>query len=231
MGGFDSSNEAKKRVAIEAARMVVDGQVVGLGTGSTTAYAIAELGRRIQEERLAVVGIPTSHSAAILARRAGIPLRTLDEVSTVDIAIDGADEVDPHRNLIKGGGGAHTREKVIASCAERFVVVVDESKIVPKLGVEFPVPVEVIPMAVTPVTRRLDALGGRPLLRMAERKDGPVISDEGNLIVDVQFDGIENPAVLEREIHAIPGVLENGLFVGLATLILVGSAEGIRTIS
>jgi ribose 5-phosphate isomerase A len=200
--------------------MVRTDQVVGLGTGSTAAHAIEELGRRVREEGLRIVGIPTSYQAARLARDRGIPVRSLDDVDGLDIAIDGADEVDPARNLIKGGGGAHTREKVIASAAKLFVVVVDESKLVRRLGQRTAVPVEVIPMALAPAVRRLRALGGIPELRTGLRKDGPVITDEGNLLLDVRFDGIADPATLEGAINAIPGVLDNGLFVGLAGLVL-----------
>ena len=229
----DSDRPAKRRAGIEAASVVRDGQVVGLGTGSTAAEAIIELGRRVREEGLSIVGIPTSFSAAMLAGEHGIPIRTLDDVTGIDIAIDGADEVDPYRNLIKGGGGAHTREKVIASNAVTFILVVDSSKLVEKLGERCPVPVEVISMARSPVMRRLEALGGKPALRMSVRKDGPVITDEGNMIIDVKFDGITDPAKLEKQINAIPGVVENGLFVGMADLVLVGvpGEDAVRRIS
>jgi ribose 5-phosphate isomerase A len=222
MNQQDPSQLAKQRVGIEAASVVRDGQIVGLGTGSTAAVVIVELGRRVREEGLSIVGIPTSFSAAMLATKHGIPIQTLDDVTGIDIAIDGADEVDPHRNLIKGGGGAHTREKVIASNAVTFVVVVDSSKLVEKLGEDSPVPVEVISMARSPVMRRLEALGGKPVLRMSTQKDGPVITDECNMILDVKFGGIDDPAKLDRQINAIPGVVENGLFVGMADLVLVG---------
>jgi ribose 5-phosphate isomerase A len=229
----DPNREAKRRTAIEAASLVRTDQVVGLGTGSTAAYAIVELGRRIRDEHLRIVGIPTSYSAAHLARANGVPIRTLDDVETIDLAIDGADEVDPHRNLIKGGGGAHTREKVVASAAKLFVVVVDESKVVRSLGERMPVPTEVIPMAVSPAMRRLRDLGGNPELRMGLRKDGPVVTDEGNLILDVRFVSIPDPGEMERRINMIPGVLDNGIFVGIAGLVLIGvpGAAEIRRLS
>ena len=232
MDTTDPKALTKQRVGVEAARMVVDGAVVGLGTGSTSAFAIEELGRRIREEGLSIVGIPTSYSAAMLAQKAGIALRTLDDVDHIDIAIDGADEVDPHKNLIKGGGGAHTREKVIDYLADLFVVVVDDSKLVRQLGETFPVPVEVLPMAVSPVLRRLKGLGGEPAVRMAVKKDGPVITDQGNLIVDVRFVGIADPVALESAINNIPGVVENGIFTGAADVILIGvsSTSEIRRI-
>ncbi|MBD3161868.1 MAG: ribose-5-phosphate isomerase RpiA [Candidatus Eisenbacteria bacterium] len=229
----DPVRSAKRRAGEEAAARVRDGHVVGLGTGSTAAEMIRALGRRVRDEDLTIAGIPTSFSAAMLARAAGIPLRSLEDVEGIDLAIDGADEVDPHRNLIKGGGAAHTREKVIAEAAVTFLVVVDESKLVSRLGEKTPVPVEVIPMALPFVLRRLRQLGAEPLLRMAERKDGPVVTDEGNLIVDARFGPIEDPASLERAIDRIPGVLESGLFVGMAETVLVGvpGQDEVRQIS
>jgi len=226
MGATDLKVLSKQRVGIEAARLVQNGSVVGRGTGSTAAFAIEELGRRIREERLSIVGVPTSFSASMLARKHGVPVGTLDDVDRIDVAIDGADEVDPAKNLIKGGGAAHTREKVIDYLARQFVVVVDESKLVKYLGETFPVPVEVIPMAITPVLRALEKLGGQPAVRMAVKKDGPVISDQGNCIVDVRFERIDDPAKMEAALNNIPGVVENGIFTGAADIILVGSSDG-----
>jgi ribose 5-phosphate isomerase A len=219
---MDPAEVAKRLAGIEAARLVKEGAIVGLGTGSTTAHGIEELGRRVREENLKILGVPTSYQAADLARRMGIPLRTLDDVERIDIALDGADEVDPEKNLIKGGGAAHTREKVIDSVAEYFVVVVDDSKLVNRLGETCPVPVEVIPMALAPVMRRLKELGGVPILREAAKKDGPVITDQGNFVVDVRFPPITDPGDLETKLNGIPGVIENGLFVRLADLVIVG---------
>jgi len=221
----DRAERLKERVGLEAAKMVTDGAIVGLGTGSTVAPAIAELGRRVREEGLEIIGIPTSYQAAMLARASGITTRTLDDVSRIDIAIDGADEVDPDKNLIKGRGAAHTREKVVDSWAELFVVVVDDSKLVRHLGEKFPVPVEVLPFAVHPVMKKLQAMGGDPELRVGVRKDGPVITDQGNMIIDVRFPEIKDPKALEARLNNIPGVVENGLFVGLAHLVLVGTEE------
>ncbi len=213
----------KQEVGKAAANRVKSNSVVGLGTGSTTAYAIQYIGERLASGELTnIVGIPTSFQAEVLAKKYGIPLTTLDGVDHIDVAIDGADEVDPQKNLIKGGGAAHTREKVVDSLADVFIVVVDGGKLVDKLGSTFLLPVEVIPMAVTPVTRQLQDLGGKPELRMGIRKAGPVVTDQGNLVIDVKFDHIENPAQLESTINNLPGVLENGLFVGVADVILVG---------
>lgn len=216
----------KQEVGRIAASRVKSNSIVGLGTGSTSAYAIEYIGDRLKSGELEnIVGVPTSFQSEVLAKKYGIPLTTLDAIERIDLAIDGADEVDPQKNLIKGGGAAHTREKVVDSLAELFIVVVDSSKIVDKLGSTFLLPVEVIPMAVAPVTRALEKLGGQPELRMGIKKDGPVVTDQGNLVLDVKFNKIDNPAQLEQEINNIPGVLENGLFVGLADVILVGEIK------
>ncbi len=216
----------KQEVGKAAADRVQSGLIVGLGTGSTTAYTIQFLGERLKSGELKdIKGIPTSFQAEVLAKQYGIPLTTLDAIDHIDIAIDGADEVDPQKNLIKGGGAAHTREKIVDYLAEQFIVVVDSSKIVERLGSSFPVPVEVIPMAIAPVMRAIEKLGGKPELRMGIRKAGPVITDQGNMVVDVKFDTIDNPADLEKTLNNIPGVLENGLFVGVTDLVLVGEVQ------
>ncbi|MGB3534545.1 MAG: ribose-5-phosphate isomerase RpiA [Microcoleaceae cyanobacterium] len=213
----------KQQVGKAAADRVKSGSIVGLGTGSTTAYAIEYIGERLQSGDLKdIKGIPTSFQATVLAKQYGIPLTTLDEADRMDVAIDGADEVDPNKNLIKGGGAAHTQEKIVDSLADQFIVVVDSSKLVDKLGSTFLLPVEVLPMAMTPVMRAIEKLGGKPELRMGVKKAGPVVTDQGNLIIDVKYDAIDNPAELEKNLNNIPGVLENGLFVNVADIILVG---------
>ena len=224
--GADAVKVMKQQVGKAAADRVQSGSIVGLGTGSTTAYAIQYLGDRIKSGELTdIKGIPTSFQASVLAKQYGIPLTTLDEVDRIHIAIDGADEVDPQKNLIKGGGAAHTREKVVDSLAELFIVVVDQSKIVTSLGSTFPVPVEVLPMAIAPVTRALEKLGGKPELRMGVKKDGPVITDQGNMVLDVTFASIPNPVELEKILNNIPGVLENGIFVGVTDVVLIGEIQ------
>lgn len=216
----------KQQVGKAAADRVQSGTIVGLGTGSTTAYALQYLGERLKTGDLKdIQGIPTSFQAEVLAKQYGIPLVTLNDVDRIDVAIDGADEVDPNKNLIKGGGAAHTREKIVDSLAEVFIVVVDSSKLVDKLGSTFLLPVEVLPMAVTPVTRAIEKLGGKPQLRMGVKKAGPVITDQGNFVIDVKFDSIDDPAELEKTLNNIPGVLENGLFVGVANVVLVGEIK------
>jgi len=216
----------KQEVGKAAAARVKSGSIVGLGTGSTTAYAIQFLGDRLKSGEIKdIQGIPTSFQAEVLAKQYGIPLTTLDATDRIDIAIDGADEVDPQKNLIKGGGAAHTREKIVDSLAELFIVVVDSSKLVDHLGSTFLLPVEVLPMAIAPVTRAIEKLGGKPELRMGIRKAGPVITDQGNMVIDVKFDRIDDPAGLEKTLNNIPGVLENGLFVGVTDLVLVGEVK------
>ncbi len=221
-----NQDAAKKAVGEAAAAMAEDGQRIGLGTGSTTAYAIAALGRRVREDGLQIVGTPTSFAAERLARQHGVPLVTLDELDALEIAFDGADEVNPDLVLIKGRGAAHTREKVVAALAERFVVLVDPSKLVERLGTRMPVPVEVLPMAATPARRALERLGAQPTLRMGCNKDGPVVSDQGFWIIDAHFDGIDDPAALDRAMLSIPGVLDHGLFIGMTTDVLVGEPGG-----
>jgi ribose 5-phosphate isomerase A len=216
----------KQEVGKAAAALVKSGSIVGLGTGSTTAYAIQFIGERLQSGELKdIKGIPTSFQAEVLAKQYKIPLTTLDAVDHIDIAIDGADEVDPQKNLIKGGGAAHTREKIVDYLANEFIVVVDSGKLVDRLGSVFPVPVEVIPIAVTPVMRAIEKLGGKPQLRMGVKKAGPVITDQGNMVVDAKFDSIDDPASLEKTLNNIPGVVENGIFVNCVDLVLVGEVK------
>lgn len=219
--------QAKRVVGETVAAMIESGMVLGLGTGSTAALAIEALGRRVAEEGLRVRGIPTSFASERLAREHGIEVVTLDECPEVDLAFDGADEFDPELNLIKGRGAAHTREKIVASCARRFVVLVDESKRVERLGTKMPLPIEVVPMATAPIMRVLRKLGADPSLRMGLRKDGPVVSDQGLWIMDAQFDhGIGDIDAVNRTLLHTPGVVDHGLFIGMATTVLVGRADG-----
>ena len=229
------SDLAKQAAGEAAARLVSDGMRLGLGTGSTTAFAIAALGRRVRDEGLRVAGVPTSFAAERLARTHGVPLLTVDDlgldalapgVPALDVAIDGADEVDPGLDLIKGRGGAHVREKVVAALAGRFVVLVDASKRVARLGTTMPVPVEVLPLAAEAVARSLRGLGAVPVLRMARAKDGPVVTDQGLWILDARFDGIGDARAVSEAIDCLPGVLGHGLFLGMATDVLVGRADG-----
>jgi ribose 5-phosphate isomerase A len=220
-GGDDA---AKRRAGEHAAGLVEDGSVVGLGTGSTAAHAIRALGRAVGSG-LDVVGVPTSYASADLAREVGVPVRTLDDVPGVDLAIDGADQV-AGLDCIKGGGAAHAREKLVDAAADRLVIVVDPSKEADRL--DRSVPVELFPEARGPVSAALRGLGGEPELRQAERKDGPVVTENGNLVMDCAFGPIAEPAGLAAELSAVPGVVEHGLFVGLADDVVVGSADGVE---
>ena len=223
--------ESKRNAGYHAAGMVEDGMVVGLGTGSTVFFAMERLGERIAGEGLSIVGVPTSYQAAIRARRYGIALSSLDEHPVLDIAIDGADQVDPDLRLIKGRGAAHLREKCVCDAARKVVIVADQTKMVETLSA--PVPVEVLPFALESVSRRLAALGASPILREGVKKDGPVITDNGNFIVDCDFGEIVEPESLETAIAAIPGALECGLFTAYKEKIwvIVGEEKGCRVIS
>lgn len=221
---LDPATLMKKQVGEAAAAMVQSGTIVGLGTGSTAAFMIQALGDRLQAGDLKEIqAITTSFQGEVLARECGISLTTLDVVDYIDLAIDGADEVDPNLNLIKGGGAAHFQEKLVEAYAKKFVVIVDSSKLVEKLNLNFLLPVEVVPKALNPVTKAIEKLGAKVTLRMGAKKAGPVITDQGNLVLDVKFpNGIDHPVELEKTLNNIPGVLENGLFVNMTDLVLVG---------
>ncbi len=214
---------AKRRAGESATERVEDGAVVGLGTGSTAARAIDRLGERV-DAGLDIEGIPTSHQSRERAREAGVPLTSLD-AATPDIAIDGADQVaDGH--LIKGGGAAHARERVVDAAADRFLVVADPTK--ERETLDAAVPVSVLPEARPTVAAAVEALGGDPTLRRAEQKDGPVVTDNGALVLDCAFGPIDAPGALAADLDSVPGVVAHGLFVGLADEIHVGTAEGVR---
>jgi ribose 5-phosphate isomerase A len=219
--------EAKKRVALEAVKHVEDGFVVGLGSGSTAAYVIQEIGRLIRHDGLRVLGVPSSSQAFLLAVRSGVPVTTLDEYPILDLAIDGADEVDKRLDMIKGGGGALTREKIVASAAKQVVIVADETKLVEKLGTTFRVPVEVLPFALATVSACIKELGGKPLLRESSGKVGAVVTDNGNYIVDADFGAIDDVEELNQRLKLVPGVIETGLFIGMADRVYLGKKDGI----
>lgn len=225
---IDDRVAAKRLAGIEVAAMVQNHMVVGLGTGVTSSFAIEQLGKRVRDEGLDIVGIPTSFEAAANARRAGIRIQTLYDVSVVNLAFDGADEVDTKKNLIKGAGGAFVREKVIDSAAEEFIVVVDGAKVVDVLGRSTTVPIEVLPFALPAVTKALKRIAALAEVRVSDKKIGPVVTENGNVIVDASFGPIDDPAALEAALNDIPGVVDNGLFVGLASLVLIGLAGELR---
>ncbi|MFM7360350.1 MAG: ribose-5-phosphate isomerase RpiA [Cyanobium sp.] len=220
----DLQDRMKQAVAAAAVEQIRDGMVLGLGSGSTAALMIQALGAKLASCELRdITGVTTSFQGEVLAAELGIPLQSLNAIQRIDLAIDGADEVDPSFQLIKGGGACHVQEKLVARRAERFVVVVDASKLVDTLNLGFLLPVEVLPGAWRQVMGQLGEMGGDAQLRMAVRKAGPVVTDQGNLVLDVKFaGGIGDPAGLEKEINNLPGVLENGLFVDLADQVLVG---------
>lgn len=227
---MDNFETYKQQAAEQALDYAESGMVIGLGSGSTARYVTLGLGARLHDGRLRdVVGVPTSDATAALARQLEIPLTTLDDHPLLDLAMDGADEIDPQLNLIKGLGGALLREKIVARAARRFVVVADSTKLVDRLGQRTPVPVEVIRFGLLPVGRQLSELGATSTLRLAS--DGsPYLTDEGNVILDCRFATIPEPSALGVAIRAIPGVVEHGLFVGMAAAALVAGPIGVTRI-
>jgi len=217
----------KQIVADAAIKEVESEMILGLGSGSTAALMIKSLAEEIRSGKLRnIKGVATSFQSEVLALELNIPLIDLAAVSQIDLAIDGADEVDPRFQLIKGGGACHVREKLVASKASQLLIVVDETKLVKNLNRSFPLPVEVLPNAWKQVKGVISEMNGNSTLRMATKKAGPVVTDQGNLILDVMFnDGIRDPKNIEMSINNIPGVLENGLFVDLADKVLVGKIQ------
>ncbi|TMU88289.1 ribose-5-phosphate isomerase RpiA [Bacillus sp. BHET2] len=216
----------KKAAGEKAVDYIQDGMTIGLGSGSTVYWTIQKLGELVSQG-LQISAIPSSAETERLARQFGIPLTTFSEVDHLDLSIDGADEVDSDYNLIKGGGGALVREKFVDAFTNKFIVVIDESKLVNKLGA-FPLPVEVVPFGWEMTSTQLAKFGCAPILRM---KEGEVfISDNGNYIVDCQFSSIENPSSLHIELKQLLGVIETGLFTGMTNMVLVGKKDGVDII-
>jgi ribose 5-phosphate isomerase A len=218
--------DLKRQAGERAAEYVRDGMKVGLGTGSTVHYTLLALGRRIREEGLDIIGVPTSVRTERTSNEVGIPLGDLDELGRLDVTIDGADEVDPHLNLIKGLGGALVREKIVAAHSRGLIIVVDDSKMVDVLGTRSPLPVEVFKMGHRRLHPALSDLGCAPALRLGG-DDGAFVSDNGNHIYDCRFQSIPRPHELEMSINNVVGVVENGLFLDMATSVVVASASGI----
>jgi ribose 5-phosphate isomerase A len=214
--------EAKKAAAELAITEIQDGMIVGLGTGSTAYWAIQGLGARVQNG-LRIQAVATSEASEKLAKELGIPLIPFADISEIDVTIDGADEVDLDWHLIKGGGGALLREKIVAFSSKKLIIVVDESKVVAQLGA-FPLPVEVVKFGYELTIRKLRALGCEPKVRVADNQ--PFVTDNGNYIIDCQFASIPSPAELHQAINGIPGVVENGLFIGMARKVIVGYKDG-----
>jgi ribose 5-phosphate isomerase A len=220
----------KRKVALEAVKHVKDGFIVGLGSGSTAAFAIEALGERKQKEKLNILGIPTSYQAFLLAVKHGIAVTTLEEHGEIDVTIDGADQIDPKLNLIKGMGAALAREKIVASASKMNIIIADERKKVRVLGEnEQPVPIEVLPFAIAVVKRKIEEIGGKAVLREGKGKVGPVITDNGNVIIDASFGLIDDAEKLEKKLKMIPGVVETGLFIGLANIAYIGTPSTVET--
>jgi len=221
------SDPILERVAARALEFVADGAVVGLGTGRAATVFVEALGEQVRRG-LRVTGVPTSQATAATARRLKIPLVALDDVDGIDVTVDGADEVDPHLNLIKGYGGAMVGEKIVAAASRREIILVGSEKLVPVLGKRGVLPVEVIPFAVGFCKRRLAALGCRPQVRFTDGVRVPFVSDSGNYILDCGVEPITDPQGLEDAIRAIPGVVGTGLFIDIAERVLVGEADSVR---
>jgi len=228
---LDPVQEEKRNAALTAVKHVKDDFIVGLGSGSTAAFAIQALGERVRREKLRVMGIPTSYQAFLLAVESGIPVTTLDEHPEVDVTIDGADQLTPELYLIKGMGAALAREKIVAAASKLNVVIADEHKKSKFLGEKGQsVPVEVLPFAISLAKRKIAAIGGNPVLREGKGKLGPTITDNGNAILDSYFGEIVAPAELEVKAKMIPGVVETGFFVGLTDIAYVGTATAVEKI-
>jgi ribose 5-phosphate isomerase A len=222
------TSDLKRMAARHAVELVEPGMVVGLGTGSTVMFVVQRIGQLVRNGELHdVLGVPTSVRAERLACHAGVPLTSLDEHPQVDLTIDGADEVDPRLDLIKGLGGALLREKLVAQASRQEIIVVDASKLVQRLGEHVPLPVEVIPFAWRTQMPFLESLGADPILRL-DPAGQPFITDEGNFIIDCHFGPLADPYALASVLHARPGIVEHGLFLGIASDVVVASSEGIQ---
>jgi ribose 5-phosphate isomerase A len=220
---------AKQRAAGKAVEHLESGYVVGLGSGSTAAHVIRIIGERIRRGELRdILGVATSRQATSEAVKAGVPLSTLNEHPSLNISIDGADQIDGDLNAIKGGGGALLREKVVASASENYIIVADETKLIERLGEGCPLPVEVLPFALEPVVRRIDALGAKVSVRKGSGKVGPVVTDNGNVIIDADFGVIDDPRELDAQLKAFPGIIETGLFLGYASTAYIGIEGGVK---
>jgi ribose 5-phosphate isomerase A len=225
----DWVERAKKNAALKAVRHVEQGFTVGLGSGSTAAYAIEELGNRMKKEKLQVLGVPTSYQAFMLAVEHGIPMTTLEEHPSLDLAIDGADQIDDNLNLIKGMGGALAREKIVASASKEFIVIADETKKIKLLGEnDQAVPIEALPFATAFVASKIKQLGGAAILREGKGKVGPIVTDNGNVIIDGHFGIIRKPPELERKLKGLPGVVETGLFINMTDVVYLGTRSKVE---
>jgi len=220
---------AKRKAAQSAVNdYVCDKQNIGIGSGSTIVYAVERLAERVKEEKLSVVCVPTSFQAKQLILEHGLTLSDLERTPELDIAIDGADEVDEHLHLIKGGGGCQTQEKIVASCTKQLIIIADHRKDSTFLGDKWKkgIPLEVLSLAYVPVSRKIKAMGGTPVVRMGVKKAGPVVTDNGNMIIDADFGVVKNPAELNAKLKDIPGIVETGLFISMASKVYFGQEDG-----
>jgi ribose 5-phosphate isomerase A len=223
--------EAKKNAALEAVKHVKNNSIVGLGSGTTVAFAIEALGERVKKENLKILGIPSSYQAFQLAVQHGVQVTTLGEHPVIDVTIDGADQVTPELYLIKGMGAALAREKIVAEASKYNIIIVDETKRVKVLGENNQVvPIEVLPFAVALVKNRISELGGTPLVREGKGKLGPIITDNGNIIIDANFGLIQNPQELSVKVKMIPGVVETGFFIGLTDMVYIATSSKVEKI-
>lgn len=226
-----SENKQLKQAAGQAAALLVkDGMTIGLGTGSTVAFLIEEIGQMVKNG-LNIKGVPTSYQSRILCYKAGISLIDPGMLDRIDLAIDGADEITRELDAIKGGGAAHAVEKIIAVMADEFVITADETKLVDRLGLAFPVPVEVMQQAVGLFLKSAEKLGAKPKIRTGSGKDGPVVTDSGNFVIDLYFDTPQDMRQFDIKLKSIPGVIETGLFLGIAKKAIIASHDGIITLA
>jgi ribose 5-phosphate isomerase A len=229
---LDWEEKAKKAVAKEAVKHVKDGCIIGLGSGTTVAYAIEEMGKLVKQKHLHLLAVPSSHQAFLLATQNCIPVTTLDEHSKLDLTIDGADQVERKTlNMIKGMGGAMTREKIVASASKENIIIIDQTKLTEKLGLNQSIPVEVLPFALALVISKLQMLKGKPKLREGTGKVGPIVTDNGNFVLDVDFGVVRDAKKLNTQIKSIPGVIETGLFPNMATMVYVGTQGEVQKLT
>ena len=226
---MSASTAAKKKAAIRAVKHIENGMIIGLGSGTTVSFAIKYIGELIAKDELYdIYGVPTSIQTTFEAIKAKIPLTSLDEHPQLDLGIDGADQLDVKLNAIKGGGGALMREKIVAAACKEYILIADESKLTDVLGHGKVVPIEIHPFCVTPALKSVEKLGAKVSLRQSSGKLGPLVTDNGNYIIDADFGPIQDPWWLNRELHAIPGIIETGMFLGYAHIAYVGGRGSVK---
>lgn len=221
-------DEAKKRAAAQAVEQIENGMVLGIGSGTTTAEAIKIIGEKLRDGQLSdIKGVPSSYHSIQEAVKAKIPLTTLDEFPQLDLGIDGADQIDPHLNAIKGHGGAMLREKIVAASCNKYILIADETKLTKTLGTNQEVYLEVHPFSITPVLNKIIEMGAKATVRQAAHKLGPVITDNGNNLIDALFGPIENPRELNGQLHSVQGLIETGLFIGYSDVAYIGTKNDV----